>query len=825
MKNDSRPSVEFRNDSRRRFFFPISACWVTQGAKLTRHRGQNRVDLPATVTKRRAMSIVVLSVVLALSLPMTSALKTEDADSQFDRTIESSRIHSLSSSTLVSHPLIYIDGNASFASQASSEGWSGNGSAGNPYVIDGYDIDGTGWWGSIYIRNTDVYFVISNCYVYGGNCGIHLENVTNGLVTYNNCSDTTQWGGVLLDNSRNNTVSNNTCLNNIEGVWAYASGSNVVRENNCSANRYAGIRLRFAINNMISNNTCWSNGRGIDVDSSSSNAIIGNTCSSNYYGMYVYSSGANTFINNAMMRDGVFIDGDIQTFVAQSIDGTNTVNGKPVFYCKDTIGGDVPPDVGQVILANCSDMIVHDQDLTRTSVGIELGFCSDISLLRNNCSSNIYGAWLKCSAGLVVDNNFSSNMNEGMILLYTSSCSIQGNWFVGNLRPGLWVSNESAPNRIWNNVFIRNNGAGDIYDPARAQASDDGPGRYWNATGCGNYWSDWQSPDANHDGIVDLPYNVTGMGYAEDYYPLTTPPLAGPNLTITAPEDDSIVSNPVVTVAGNTDPGVSLSVNGIIVLVSNDGSYSLQIALLEGLNEIRATATDSGGNSTTDMVHVTYVNPVYALMDELNETLARLNATENSLYNTLSTLTYIWTQLNDTANRAMALQNQLDALNEQLNATLSDLNLTEGNVTQLQMEIASLTDHINAVSAEYNSTLTTLAMLRDELNTTNAALNAIQSALTNTQTQLSETQAALNNTWNTLDDTKTELNAAHADLNSTRSDLNTTQNNLSSARSDISSLKNLALVLEVVVSALAIMTAGLWVVFLNLRRGTGKTQV
>jgi hypothetical protein len=37
----------------------------------------------------------------------------------------------------------------------------------------------------------------------------------------------------------------------------------------------------------------------------------------------------------------------------------------------------------------------------------------------------------------------------------------------------------------------------------------------------GNYWSIWASPDTNNDGIVDVPYNITGLGRAADNYPLT----------------------------------------------------------------------------------------------------------------------------------------------------------------------------------------------------------------------------------------------------------------------------------------------------------------
>ena len=43
-----------------------------------------------------------------------------------------------------SHAPITIDSNAEFASQASTEGWSGRGTQSEPYVIEGYEINASG---------------------------------------------------------------------------------------------------------------------------------------------------------------------------------------------------------------------------------------------------------------------------------------------------------------------------------------------------------------------------------------------------------------------------------------------------------------------------------------------------------------------------------------------------------------------------------------------------------------------------------------------------------------------------------------------------------
>jgi len=441
-----------------------------------------------------------------------------------------------------------------------------------------------------------------------------------------------------------------------------------VTNNTCFSNKWYGIECEYSGHSSVTSNNCSDNGYGIFLSSSDNSCVINNTVSSNQEGGIYLSSCVNaTLRENEFVDDGITLDGDeLRHFNTHSIDATNSANTRPIYYYKNLSGIAVPAGAGQVLVANCSDMLVEDQNLSDTDVGIELAFCTRTNVTNNNCSSNNWlGAYVYSSNGnRLIDNTFSSegkaskymggvtlyfsdnnslahntcfsNSGDGIALYYsngsnldsnncsnnvvgirvsTSDCNILVNntcsngdfgifltgsannsmdrneclWNGGcgifvtssdgnsltnndcsgnycgisledsgnntvtdnncslNRGDGIkfggsntntilsnWIEDNTGfgiaiwsciDNRIWNNTFIGNNGAGGTYDPSHIQARDDCSGNWWNNTnGYGNYWSDWTTPDvAPPDGIVDVPYDIAGSAGAKDYYPLTTP--------------------------------------------------------------------------------------------------------------------------------------------------------------------------------------------------------------------------------------------------------------------------------------------------------------
>jgi len=132
-------------------------------------------------------------------------------------------------------------------------------------------------------------------------------------------------------------------------------------------------------------------------------------------------------------------------------------------------------------------------------------------------------------------------------------------------------------------------------------------GAWVNASGT----SSWSVPvvlSAGPNLVEARAWDLAGNPSAVDSVTVTYDATA-PSLLLGSPQDGSVVSGATVLVSGTTEPGTTLTVNGLVAAVAPDGSFSFRIALIEGENVITATARDPAGNSATLTSSVTYAPP------------------------------------------------------------------------------------------------------------------------------------------------------------------------------------------------------------------------
>ena len=190
---------------------------------------------------------------------------------------------------------------------------------------------------------------------------------------------------------------------------------------------------------------------------SSYNNISYNNFIYNDYGVQIHSSKGNIIVNNSIYENGIYISGDsLQHWNSHIIDTSNTVNGKPIYYLTNTTGGTIPVGAGQVILANCTNVVVQNQDLSHGSVDILLGFSNQNHILNNTLDSNtISSIILYSSRNNKIYNNSCSNNNQPGIYIYSSN----NNKIVNNLcnmnNAGIYLYC-SDENTISNNIASNN---------------------------------------------------------------------------------------------------------------------------------------------------------------------------------------------------------------------------------------------------------------------------------------------------------------------------------------------------------------------------------
>jgi parallel beta-helix repeat protein len=257
--------------------------------------------------------------------------------------------------------------------------------------------------------------------------GLALGFSHNNYITGNNISDNSFYGA-RISYSHGNNITDNTFSNNHAGITLGFSENNNISRNTLAFN-YDGIALYSSQrNNILYNNISQNVIRGIFLTSGNIN-IVGNYLSDNRDGIFLATVVGINISENVMIGNSISINGGtIQTWNTHNIDQLNTVNGKPVYYLKNQTGGEFALDAGQVILANCTNVTVKNQEISNATFGITLGFSSYNLIVDNNISfCRKYGISLERShANMITNNNVSYN-DEGIYVDMSSNNTLSNN--------------------------------------------------------------------------------------------------------------------------------------------------------------------------------------------------------------------------------------------------------------------------------------------------------------------------------------------------------------------------------------------------------------
>ena len=236
-----------------------------------------------------------------------------------------------------------INSNADFPAYANG---GGDGSAGNPWVIENYEIDGTGYGYCIYIGNTTEYFVVRDCL-------LHNASGINDLNFYWN-------SGLALYRAQNGEIANCTVVNCEFGMSINMESNNIlVHENIAKFNGDSGLYIvNNCYNNTITNNTAFSNKCGILLENCNLQHVFNNSVINNsYYGLHIFGSH-----NNHVEQNNASLNGIAGIRISSGQSWNNTI--------EENIASE--NDDAGIAIASCNDNTISNNTIYGNSHGFSV---------------------------------------------------------------------------------------------------------------------------------------------------------------------------------------------------------------------------------------------------------------------------------------------------------------------------------------------------------------------------------------------------------------------------------------------------------------------
>ncbi len=244
-----------------------------------------------------------------------------------------------------------------------------------------------------------------------------------------------------------------------DGVEIYESSFNTVSDN-IFDNQGHGIDLDDSSHNVITNNTLLDTCIYLSGSSCEYNTISNNSISSSFrYSICLWMTEHNTLSNNQMTGKSIYITGGLKSWNTLSIDTMNTVNGKPVYFYRNTTSISVPSGAGQVIFANCTNMTVEDQNFSNCTSGILAGYSSNNLIQNNTVLNSSYAVSLYSSDSNILSSNSVLNASStGIDILWCDHNILSNNTIIGGTFSGISISGDS--NTITGNLVKDHSGNG-----------------------------------------------------------------------------------------------------------------------------------------------------------------------------------------------------------------------------------------------------------------------------------------------------------------------------------------------------------------------------
>lgn len=226
-------------------------------------------------------------------------------------------------------------------------------------------------------------------------------------------------------------------------------------------------------------------GSGICLDCCDRNVVASNTISKNLEGLVLLYSGNNKITNNSMTdnKRNFCVEGDFDKYVqyqlAQDMDPSNMVDGKPVYYWVDQHDRQVPSDAGYVAIIDSTNITIKGLNLSRNGQGVLVAYTDGLvvenisasqdkhgiliaqssigTILGNVVINDDCGIELRGSLNITITLNAILNNTDGLSLRDSSGNIVHDNTIAANCNDGIRLE-YSAANEIRSNTVTDNSG-------------------------------------------------------------------------------------------------------------------------------------------------------------------------------------------------------------------------------------------------------------------------------------------------------------------------------------------------------------------------------
>jgi parallel beta-helix repeat protein len=293
--------------------------------------------------------------------------------------------------------------------------------------------------------------------VLAGNFLSQRDNIvithSRGNSVVDNSMSTRDWGnyGIYLSYSDSNLIRNNTASGNESGIYMFRSSNNEISSNNVTSNKTV-IELVDSHDNTISDNIAWEGLSGISIDHSRYNTLTG-----------------NILVGNGLTINGHLLD----HWITHSVDASNTLDGRPIYFWKNVVGGQIPSGAGQVILVNCSNVVIEGQSISARSIAIQLSFSSHVTIANSTITQNNRAALYLYHShnNTIVGNDISQIHGDAVYAWKSEDNSIVDN-MIADSAQGVWFLHCNRT-RITGNNFSGSGSLSDYGDRIRVSDSQD----------------------------------------------------------------------------------------------------------------------------------------------------------------------------------------------------------------------------------------------------------------------------------------------------------------------------------------------------------------